>query len=237
MTQSTKPSAGSGAPAAPRSCWRCGGEAGEAWLCPACGTIQPPPDTVDEFACLGFPRHLQLDATLVAERFHERSRQIHPDFFQTKSDRERVLSLEASSRLNRAYRVLRDPIERIQALIRLETGERETTAKAPSDLVEEVFELQETLERARGHREEGVVREQLRKEQERWQQRLARVDDELRELSARWDRAVDRGDEKAKREVVSALRDRLSGRQYLVNTIEDVTMTLEGRSDAKDRRH
>jgi molecular chaperone HscB len=210
---------------------------GEEWLCPACGTIQPLSDSVDEFACLGFPRHLQLDAQLVTERFHERSRQIHPDFFQTKSDRERALSLEASSWLNRAYRVLRDPIERIQALIRLETGERETTAKAPSDLVEEVFELQETLERARERREESAVHEQLRKEQERWHQRLARVDEELRELSARWDRAIDHGDDVVKRELVAALRDRLSGRQYLVNTIEDITMTLEGRSDAKDRRH
>jgi len=237
VAQSSQQSADRGGPEIPRHCWRCGGKTGEAWICPACGSIQPLPDAIDDFACLGVPRHLQLDERLLAERYHERSRLIHPDYFQTKSSREQALSLEASSRLNRAYRALRDPIERIQTLIKLETGEREIAAKAPADLLEEVFELQEVLERAREHADDAVVREQLHAELERWQQRLALVDEELRQLSARWDRAVDGVAVEDKRRVVSALRDRLSGRQYLVNTIEDVTMTLEGRSDAKDRRH
>jgi molecular chaperone HscB len=174
---------------------------------------------------------------MLTERFHERSRRIHPDFFQTKSGREQALSLEASARLNRAYRALRDPIERMNALIRLETGQREIAAKAPPDLVEEIFELQELLERVREQPGDPALREQLLAEQVTLQQRLAGLDKELRELSARWDRAVDGGVEADKPALIAAMRDRLSGRQYLVNTIDDITMTLEGRSDAKDRRH
>jgi molecular chaperone HscB len=210
---------------------------GEEWLCPACGTIQPLPDAIDDFACLGLPRHLQLDAQLLAERFHERSRRIHPDFFQTKSEREQSLSLEASARLNRAYRTLRDPIERMDALIRLETGQREIAAKAPPDLVEEIFELQELLESARERHSDPELRERLKVEQGTLQQRLAELDKELEQLSARWDRAIDSDVEADKQALIAAMRDRLSGRHYLVNTIDDMTMTLEGRSDAKDRRH
>jgi molecular chaperone HscB len=216
---------------------------GEAWLCPACGAIQPLPDTpdapnpIDDFACLGFPRHLQLDERVLAERFHERSRLVHPDFFQTKSERERALSLEVSARVNRAYRTLRDPIERMGALIRLETGQQEIAAKAPADLVEEIFELQELLEGARERAGDPKLRERLQAEQGALRQRLAGLDKELQQLSARWDRAVDNGAATEKQTLIAAMRDRLSGRQYLVNTIDDITMALEGRSDVKDRRH
>lgn len=174
---------------------------------------------------------------MLADRFHERSRRIHPDFFQTKSEREQALSLEASARLNRAYRTLRDPVDRMGALIRLEAGQQEIAAKAPADLVEEIFELQELLESARARQGDAELRARLKAEQETLRQRLAELDTALQRLSARWDQAVDGGVEADKQVLIAAMRDHLSGRQYLVNTIDDLTMTLEGRSDAKDRRH
>jgi molecular chaperone HscB len=195
------------------------------------------PERLDEFACLGLPRHLQLDERMLADRFHERSRRIHPDFFQTKSEREQALSLEASARLNRAYRTLRDPVERMGALIRLETGQQEIAAKAPADLVEEIFELQELLEHARARQGDSELRARLKAEHEALQRRLSELDRALHQLAARWDRAVDGGVEADKPDLIAAMRDHLSGRQYLVNTIDDLTLTLEGRSDAKDRRH
>jgi molecular chaperone HscB len=233
----SQPSSASGAEAGRRTCWRCGNAAGEEWLCPACGAIQPVPETVDDFACLGVPRHLQLDARMLADRFHERSRRLHPDFFQTKSEREQALSLEASARLNRAYRALRDPIERMGALIQLETGHQEIVAKAPADLVEEIFELQELLETVRARQGDPELRNRLKVEQDALRQRLAELEKELQQLSARWDQVVDDGTDADKQALIAAMRGCLSGRQYLVNTIDDITITLEGRSDAKDRRH
>jgi molecular chaperone HscB len=213
---------------------------GEAWLCPACGAIQPlpdAPDTIDDFACLGFPRHLQLDERLLTERFHERSRLVHPDFFQTKSERERALSLEVSARVNRAYRTLRDPIERMGALIRLETGQREIAAKAPHELLEKIFELQEALENYREHRTSETAKKSLVAEEDRLREQLALLDRDLDGLAAEWDRAVDQKDARAAGAVIAKLQDRLSGRQFLINTLRDITLTLEGREDAKDRRH
>jgi molecular chaperone HscB len=199
--------------------------------------VQPLPPGVDYFTALGLPRRLHIDPQRLTERFHERSRQVHPDFFQTRSERERTLSLEASALLNRAYRTLRDPVERIAYLIRLETGEAEIAAKAPAELLEEVFELQELVEsyRAGGAGEAGRAR--LEDEQRRLRERLAQLDGELERLSTEWDRSAEQGDAPTGKGLIARLRERLAGRQYLVNTIEDMTATLEGRSDGKDRRH
>ena len=56
--------------------------------------------------------------------------------------------------MNAAYRALRDPIARVEYLVRLEEG-RETKEgaavkpKAPPELLAEMFEIQEALEEAR----------------------------------------------------------------------------------------
>ncbi len=233
--QSTHNPHTAGANAPSGCCWRCGGKTADAWICPSCEAIQPLPPDLDYFACLGVPRHLQLDPQALTASFHERSRRVHPDFFQTRSERERTLSLEASALLNRAYRTLRDPVQRMAYLVQLETGQSEITAKAPDDLLEEIFALQELLE---SYRERPVgselpaARQRLMDEQARLQERLARLDEGLRQLSGRWDRA-----EGSKEEIIAGIQEHLARRKYLVNTIEDLALTVEGRSDAKDRRH
>lgn len=197
--------------------------------------MQPLPPDLDYFACLDLPRHLQIDLPQLTERFHERSRRVHPDFFQTKTAREQALSLEASARLNQAYRALRDPVERMAYLIRLETGQQEIAAKAPQDLLTEVFELQETMESYRGG--SGAGRDEARRElaqaQGRYRERVERLEKDLAQLSAQWDAAADGT---GRRQLLDGMRDRLASRTYLMNTLDDITCTLEGR-DVKDRRH
>ena len=210
-------------------CWHCGGPVGAVLVCPTCGAIHPHPESLDYFAVLELPRRLQLNESELPDRFHRLSRRVHPDFYQTKSSREQALSLAASARLNQAYRTLRDPIERLAYLIRLETGQKEIAAKAPNELLEEIFDLQELLEEYRGRKESGAA-ERLRDAQAKLRTRLARLDAELAQLAAEWDRTTQPS-------VIAALQDRLAGRQYLMNTIEDITLTLEGREHAKDRRH
>ncbi|MEW6324353.1 MAG: Fe-S protein assembly co-chaperone HscB [Nitrospirota bacterium] len=204
-------------------------------------SVTPPPPDSDYFACLGVPRRLQFDPEDLTERFHEQSRRVHPDFFQMKSAREQALSLEASALLNRAYRTLRDPIERMAYLIRLETGRQEIAAKAPDDLLAEIFELQEALEAYRegsaGSEKEAAGR-QLTEEQARLRERLARLEEELQQLSAQWDDAAKNDSTAPERgALLAAMQERLAARKYFMNTLDDITLTLEGRSDAKDRRH
>lgn len=220
-------------------CWSCGGVVEALWLCPQCGTVQPLPPDLDSFACLDLPRRLQLDLKQLAECFHERSRRIHPDFFQTKTAREQALSLEASARLNQAYRTLRDPVERMAYLIRLETGQQEIAATAPQDLLSEVFELQEALESYRAGSagpEREAARRQLTEEQQRFQALVAQSEKALQQLAAKWDQLADGDAGSERRQLLDAMQDRLARRTYVMNTLDDIACTLEGR-DVKDRRH
>ncbi len=77
------------------------------------------------FEVFGLPRKLAIDAAALQRRFYELSRQHHPDFHQTASADEQARVLETSARVNAAYRALRDPIARVEYLVRLEEG-RET---------------------------------------------------------------------------------------------------------------
>jgi len=96
----------------PRVCWRCDAATGEALVCPGCEAPQPLPSGVDLFGVLGLPRRLTVDPAELEERYHAAARGVHPDRYQTASERERQLSVAAIAAVNRAYRTLRDPVAR-----------------------------------------------------------------------------------------------------------------------------
>src|SRR5213083_2291080 len=76
---------------------------------------------MDHFEVFGLPRRLAIDTAELQRRFYELSRRYHPDFHQAAPPEEQARMLEASARLNAAYRALRDPIARVEYLVRLET--------------------------------------------------------------------------------------------------------------------
>src|SRR5881409_483549 len=115
---------------------------------------------MDHFEVFGLPRRLAVDTAELQRKFYELSRRYHPDFHQAAPPEEQVRALEASAGLNAAYRTLRDPIARIEYLVRLEEG-RDTKEgatvkpKAPPELLEEMFEIQEALAEARASERAG----------------------------------------------------------------------------------
>ena len=84
------------------------------------------------------------------QKFLQLSWKLHPDNFVNLTEREKEISLERSSKLNDAYRVLRDPVARVEYLLELEGMRKEGEHKqqAPPELLEEVFELNESLDEA-----------------------------------------------------------------------------------------
>src|SRR5438874_2529736 len=91
-------------------CRNCGAGAPlDAHFCPQCEHILPLPRQTDYFTFFGIPRQLTIDPTNLEQRFRALSRQFHPDFFYNAPPAERRASLERSSYLNDAYRVLRQP--------------------------------------------------------------------------------------------------------------------------------
>src|ERR1700745_1125450 len=107
--------------------------------------------TSDYFSVFGLPRKLYIEVSLLEQKFLQLSWKLHPDNFVNASEPERELSLKKSSQLNDAYRALRDPLARVEYLLEMEGERKEGKNKqqAPPELLEEVFELNESLDELR----------------------------------------------------------------------------------------
>jgi molecular chaperone HscB len=101
----------------------------------------------DHFERLGLPRTFALAPADVERNYLARSREVHPDFHQTGSER---ASTELSALLNEAYATLRDPFRRAEYLLHLEGGPTAAEQKemAPAFLME-MLELRERIEEVR----------------------------------------------------------------------------------------
>src|SRR5579863_219568 len=119
--------------------------------------------TSDYFAVFDLPRKLWIEVSLLEQKFLQLSWKLHPDNFVHAPEAERELSLKRSSELNDAFRVLRDPVGRVEYLLDIE-GERkegEKKQQAPPELLEEVFELNESLDELRETKDAGGDLSQL----------------------------------------------------------------------------
>jgi molecular chaperone HscB len=196
---------------------------------------------VDHFQVFGLPRRLAIDGSALQRRFYELSRAHHPDFHQQASADEQAEALEASARVNAAYRALRDPIARIEYLVRLEEG-RETSEgatvkpKAPPELLAEMFDIQEALEEAKADGLDEGRRARLVEERERLRARQVEAERRLAgPLSAAWDAA---GDETARAAALEAFKRALATRAYLRTVVSDLTEALgEGQEHVAHHRH
>jgi len=183
---------------------------------------------MNHFEVFELPRKLGIDTAELQRRFYALSRRWHPDFHQAAPPEAQARALEASARLNAAYRTLRDPIARVEYLVRLEEGRptREGAAvgpTAPPELLEEMFEIQEALAEAKaggldadGHRRLAAERDRLVARHRDEEARLAGP------LAAAWD-AADAGE---RPRVLAACKQALATRAYLRTVIDDLTEAL-----------
>jgi molecular chaperone HscB len=216
------------------NCWSCKAPVAGAHFCTSCGKIQPLPPGTDYFGFFGWPQKLTIDPALLEEQFHKLSWKLHPDNFVRASEEERNLSLDRSSQLNDAYRTLRDPIARIEYLL-LRLGLRKegtTKQQAPPELLEEVFELNESLDELREARSEGGDVESLRKRlieaQNSFKEKLNEVDEELADVAREWDTALDTSPNEATRSALLArMNEILNRRSYIRNLVASVQKELE----------
>jgi len=214
-------------------CWACQAPASGGHFCAVCGKIQPLPPGTDYFAFFGLPQKLSIDAGSFEGQFHKLSWKLHPDNFVRASEFERNLSLERSSELNDAYRTLKEPIARVEYLL-LKLGLRkEGTSKqqAPPELLEEVFELNESLDELRDARAAGGdvagLRGRLEAAQKNFQQKLAEVDAEIAAIALEWDAALDaHADDSKKSALLVRMNEVLNRRSYIRNLVTGVQKEL-----------
>lgn len=197
----------------------------------------------DYFKVFELPRKLGIDGDELQRRFYELSRRVHPDFFQTGTPAEQAWSLERSALINRAYRTLRDLVSRVEYLIQLEEG-RETKEgatgikpQAPTDLLEEMLEVQEALQEAKAGGLDGPRRQHLRDVQARLTERRKSEEASLLDLARGWDAVVDGGGER--KALLDRMQQALAARAYLDTVINDLGDALgeETQRDVSHRRH
>jgi len=216
----------------PHVCPHCGAQSEDVHFCSACGKILPLAAGSDYFSFFGLPRKLRLDESALESRFYALSRQLHPDYFMQATEAERQASVERATRLNDAYRTLRDRTARVQYLLQL-AGYKEAEKKAPPDLLEEVFELNMQIEELKAAKQMGdqdeveQARAALAEALDGLTAKLKEIDAQLFAAFADWDAAVDRGaDERQGKPVLDRMSEWLSQRSYLRNLVRDIREEL-----------
>lgn len=114
---------------------------------------------MDPFETLGLPRRFDVDSSELEQHYRDLQRALHPDKFTQASSSERRMRLEQAMRVNEAYRVLRDPIARAEALLRFgASGPDEKSKAADPGFLMWMMEARELLAAARARNDLGAVK-------------------------------------------------------------------------------
>jgi len=220
-------------PIAPLVCWSCHERTIGTHFCSSCGKIQQVPEHSDYFAMFDLPRKLWVDMGMLEQKFLQLSWKLHPDNFTNATPEERAISLRRSSELNDAHRTLRDPVARVEYLLAIEGArvEGKNKQQAPPELLEEVFELNESLDELREAKASGgdtaALKQSLGTAEKNFQGKLAEVDSELQGVAKEWDKAMDaKADAAARKGVMAQLNELLNRRSYVRNLVVNVQKEL-----------
>src|SRR2546421_380750 len=102
------------------------------------------------FELFGLPPAFTLDEEKLERSYREIQSQVHPDRFAHAGDAERRASLQWTTRVNEAYRTLKDPLQRARHLLELRGVDVafETNTAMPADFLVQQMALRESLEEA-----------------------------------------------------------------------------------------
>jgi molecular chaperone HscB len=113
----------------------------------------------DYFALFGLQRAFKLEINALEQSYRAMQSEVHPDRFAHAGEQEKRLSMQWSSRINEAYRVLRNPMERANYLLQLRGVEALSAhdTSMPSDFLMQQMEWREMLEDARSGTDEAAL--------------------------------------------------------------------------------
>ena len=168
-----------------------------------------------------------LDEQALASTYYDLSRQLHPDLHQTGAAEEQEASLQNTAVLNRAYRTLRNPVQRGQYWLEL-NGEQlgKKNNKVPPDLALLVFEVQEKLAAVREASTTGIddalagLKAELTQVRDDLDERMQGLQQKLAANFSKWEQAD------TSSELLSELKRVLSDMAYLRTLTRDVEKAL-----------
>ncbi|MDX1374998.1 MAG: Fe-S protein assembly co-chaperone HscB [Burkholderiales bacterium] len=111
------------------------------------------------FELFGIEPGFALERTALERAYREIQGRIHPDRFAHAGDAERRASMQWTTRINEAYRVLLHPLERARHLLELNgvDVELETNTAMPAEFLERQMTLREALETASAARDPAAL--------------------------------------------------------------------------------
>jgi molecular chaperone HscB len=135
------------------------------------------------FDLFGLQPAFAVDEVRLERAYREIQSRVHPDRFAHAGDAERRASLQWTTRVNEAYRALKNPVQRASHLLELHGVDVafETNTAMPAEFLMEQMELREALEGATQSKDLGAL-ETLQK----------RIDGDKRTLEQQLGERIDR---------------------------------------------
>ena len=101
----------------------------------------------NHFELFGLPVSYRVDSSRLAERYRALQHALHPDRYAAAGDREKRLSMQASIRVNEAFEILKNPLERALYLLSLTGSEPDGNEDSTQDtgFLMEQMEMREAL--------------------------------------------------------------------------------------------
>jgi molecular chaperone HscB len=115
---------------------------------------------MDPFATLGIARSYEVDLRALEKTHRDLSRALHPDRYLSTTASERREALARAVEVNEAWRIVRDPLRRAEALLSLSgvaPGEDREPSPDPAFLMD-MLEQREALSDARRARDPDAIR-------------------------------------------------------------------------------
>ncbi len=129
----------------------------------------------DHFSLFGLPVRYALDAVALERAYREIQARIHPDRFVNAGEAEKRASMQWTTRVNEAYRTLKDPVLRAKYLLE-QAGHDvgfETNTAMPQAFLMRQLELRESLEEAKDAAALDAISSQLARDRQRLETLLA----------------------------------------------------------------
>ena len=119
----------------------------------------------NHFELFGLAPAFGLETEALERSYRQIQAQVHPDRFAHAGDAERRASLQWTTRVNEAYRTLKDPVQRAKHLLELQGVDVafETNTAMPPDFLMQQMELREALEEAKDAPRLDALRTELRR--------------------------------------------------------------------------
>jgi molecular chaperone HscB len=119
----------------------------------------------NHFELFGLSPAFGVETEVLERSYREIQARVHPDRFAHAGAAERRASLQWTTRVNEAYRTLKDPVQRAKHLLELQGVDVafETNTAMPPDFLMQQMELREALEEAKDASRLDALRTELRR--------------------------------------------------------------------------